>query len=364
MASPRVRRWLFGIHLWTGLVLGLYFVVMGLTGSIIAFRHEFDAALSPALLKVEPQGEKLPLSRLVAAVEATETKRKAARVEIYADPARSYDVRLGGSPAKHVYVDPYTARVLGSRDPEDSFVGTVYRLHRQLLFGKTGHTVSAYAALVVVWILITGIWLWWPKTRGQLPNRLTVKRGASLKRRLHDLHNVFGVYSLPLLLVVVLTGTTFEFEKPIRNALFGMTGTRAEPEPPKVKPSSDRHSIDELLRTAEARVPGRTSFVFLPGRPGQTFRVLRDLPGTMRRRARVAVDPGNGEVVHVDGEAPPTGRFVADTFAPLHFGTWGGVASRAAYLLLGLVPLGLFVTGIWKWVLRRRGKPAATRVAT
>ena len=41
---------------------------------------------------------------------------------------------------------------------------------------------------------------------------------------------------------------------------------------------------------------------------------------------------------------------------PLHFGIWGGLATRILYVVLGLLPAVGFVTGIWRWRLRKRAE--------
>lgn len=361
---PWLRRVLFFCHLWVGLLLGLYFVLMGLTGSVLAFRHPLDAAFDAPLLKVTPGPTRVSLDELVASARAAHPKSPPTRLEFFDDPGRSVAVMMAGTPIRNVLVDPYTGRALGERDPDGSLIGWIYQLHRNLLFKNPGHTVNAYAALVVTWLLITGLWLWWPKTRGQLRVRLRVAKGTSLKRRMHDLHNVFGIYSLLPLMVVVLTGTTFEFKKPVGEVVYRLTGSPKDPKPAKAKGKGPSLPLQALLAKAESAAPGWTSYVFLPSKRNPTFRIIRELPGgaSLRRRANVAVDPATGEILRVDGVTPSTGKLVTEAFAPIHFGHWGGWFSRLLQVLLGVVPLGLFGTGIYKTVMRKRAKASSTRI--
>jgi len=46
---------------------------------------------------------------------------------------------------------------------------------------------------------------------------------------------------------------------------------------------------------------------------------------------------------------------------PLHFGLWGGLATRVLYVLLGLLPAVGFVTGFWRWRLRRAAERKLAR---
>ncbi len=353
------RKIFFFCHLWIGLLLGLYFVLMGLTGSLLVFRQELDTALEARLLRVEPQEEKAPLSKVLQAIEAQYGK-KASRLTLYEPPHRSLEamVSFGKGESRQVYVNPYTTEVLGDRRSDSALVGFVLKLHMNLTFGKPGQTVSAYLALVVAWLLLTGWILWWPSNRKQLRHRLWVARKGTLKRKIHDLHNVFGLYSFPLLLVLVLTGTTFTFKKPIEKALYRLTGEKPSRDSSPKSSEGQMRTLDELYAIADAAAPGRTSYVFLPSRPGQTLRLLKELPGgaSLRRRARVVVDPVTAEILEVSGIDQPLAKTISEGFAPIHFGHWGGWFSRALSFLAGLAPVGLFITGIWKYVYRRRAR--------
>jgi uncharacterized iron-regulated membrane protein len=56
----------------------------------------------------------------------------------------------------------------------------------------------------------------------------------------------------------------------------------------------------------------------------------------------------------------PAGVRLMLLFRPLHFGAWGGPAMRVLWVLVGLAPGGLFVTGFllwWRRALRKRWVP-------
>jgi uncharacterized iron-regulated membrane protein len=355
MRAP-LRRLVFSIHFWFGWSLGIYLVLMGVTGSLLTFRHALDAALSPRLLTVDVGKARRPLDELVAAVSAEHPGRVPSRLDFYPEAHRSVGVLLAGKPSRQVFVNPYTAKVLGDRDPDAPPIGWIYRLHRNLLLGDPGHTANAYAALAGSWLVLTGLLLWWPRTRGQFGMRVRVQWRGTAKRRIHDLHNVFGFYSLPLLLVVLLTGATFEFKKPVAQLL------GAPPEPPRIREVAPGPHLpfERLLARAEGAAPGRTSYVFLPSSRSPAFRIIRELPGgeSLRRRATVAVDPATGGILRVEGLEAPWGKVLAEAMAPIHFGHWGGLPSRLIQVALGFVPLALLVTGIAKSVARIRGRKA------
>ncbi len=48
-----MRSWLVRLHRWFGLAIALFLFVAGLTGAVIAWDHELDAALNPVVLRRE-----------------------------------------------------------------------------------------------------------------------------------------------------------------------------------------------------------------------------------------------------------------------------------------------------------------------
>ena len=86
-----------------------------------------------------------------------------------------------------------------------AFFGVILLLHLYLLWGEAGETLNGGLAFGVLFLLLSGVVLWWPRP-GQVRQRFTVKKNASRRRQLFDWHNVFGVYFLPVLIVLVATG--------------------------------------------------------------------------------------------------------------------------------------------------------------
>ena len=68
--QQRWRGWMFQIHLWAGIIIGLYAILIGLTGSVLVFREEIEAAIEPELIVVEPRDERASLEKVAAEVSA------------------------------------------------------------------------------------------------------------------------------------------------------------------------------------------------------------------------------------------------------------------------------------------------------
>ena len=126
LASMKVRRkfWL-EVHLWLGLTLGLFLSIFGITGSILVFHAEINELLNPQLLTVAvPDGNPVykPLADIFQAGQAAMPQKAAHTFATYPrnDEAAfklAYSSPLAGDVIEswEVYVNPYTAKVIGKR---------------------------------------------------------------------------------------------------------------------------------------------------------------------------------------------------------------------------------------------------------
>lgn len=368
-----LRRALFLVHLWLGLLLGLYLVLIGLTGSLLVFMEEIDAGVSPHLYRVEPRSERRTVDQAFAPVRRKHPSRRLDRVTLPHEPDGAYEFLLArkeggwgpGDALVEARVDPYSGAILAERPRYGPFFNIIFYFHMELVLGKTGRLLNSYGSLLAATLLLTGLFLWWPATWKQCAVRLTVKRGGSYRRVIHDMHNVMGVWPLPVLLLTVLTGAAIMFPKPVSDVAHWVTRSRPDPPAPKVVAQMGQSlPLEELLRTGQTvlreRVPGAEVVRLYPSKkPGQPFRLLAKFTsgGPASGYINLRLDPPTGRVLHLEDprEAGPTKRLLR-WIGPLHFGTWGGAGVKVLYVLAGLAPLGLFITGLLKWLEKRRGR--------
>lgn len=356
-----VRRAVFTLHLWVGLVLGLHFALLGVTGSLLVFHNQIDSLLNPQLLRVVPGPQRASADAILHSVKHAHPNAKIDRVVLPTRPDGAVEVRFKSEGERFkATVDPFSARYLGERGVKGYFMGCVLYLHMDLLLGERGEMLNGYASLLFALLLCSGLWLWLPSRRGfkkALPSRLKVMRGASLRRRIHDLHNVFGFYSLPLLLLIVLTGSAFVFHEAVESAVFALTRTTRKVESEFAATSGASLPLQRLLDVAQNAVPqGRLDRYYPAGEP---FSARFEAPHVGRGDSYVTVslDSATGKIVEInDARSVSRGQRVLNWLTPLHFGDWGGLVVRAIYAVCGLMPLSLFLTGVWKWNNKRRGR--------
>ncbi len=161
-----MRRLFHQIHLWISLPLGIFFSVICLTGAILVFEDETLQLLNP---------------------EADLSAMK-----------------------KH---DPAKRELRGY-----SFFQTTLRLHRWFLDAPAkkgdrtvGKEVVGYSTMAMGVVLLSGVVVWWPRSRRALKNRLSVTGSKGWWRFFYDSHVSIGFYATLFLLVMVLTGLTWSF---------------------------------------------------------------------------------------------------------------------------------------------------------
>lgn len=203
------------LHLWLGLASGLIVFIVALTGSILVFEEEIDSFINPEFYKVSTIGtKKMPVDFYLASIEKQYRITALDRIQTYADPARTV-IMTGTDIDKKdqiLSVDPYRGKVLAAIPEKTRFFSIILDLHRHLILGEAGKFITGCSCLIFIFMLLSGLILWWPKKMKNLKQRLTVKWNASFKRVNWDFHSNFGFYSFLFLLIISLTGLTWSFK--------------------------------------------------------------------------------------------------------------------------------------------------------
>lgn len=359
-----LRRLVRRVHLWLGLSAGALLVLLGLTGSLLVFYPQIDALLHPQLQIV---GKAPPdYDRALATLRA-EFPDKAGpwRLEVTggqgAIPARYYNPPERAGHAFRplmVWLSPDGSRVL-RRDYWGEYAVTfIYDLHYRLLLGETGGQVVGWTGFVLLALLSSGLWAWWP--RGSLAKALRFKRQAARQRRLRDWHKLAGLGGLIFLLILTVTGIMLALPEQSDSAL-AAAGLPVAPMPHVHDHAAGGVAIapSEAVTAALAELPGaRVAWIETPPASGGLYRLRMQVAGDPSFRfphSYVWVDAASGRVraLH-DAREAGAGGTVNLWLHPLHDGSAGGIVGRLLAFLAGLVPLALFVTGWLRWRSRVR----------
>lgn len=201
------------LHLYLGLLFGIIFFTVCVTGMLLSFEKELTPLLWPKEQQVTVQSNRLSLAHISQKAEAIFPDKKLFRIEIPADPSRSFRIQYGQKKTGYwyAYINPYTGALLSKGRQSDRFFQKTLDIHRFLLVEKIGSTLTGISALAAFFLALSGIYLWWPKNKSMLKQRVTMKMAASLKRKIWDFHAVGGFYASLFLIIFTLTGLTWSF---------------------------------------------------------------------------------------------------------------------------------------------------------
>ncbi len=369
--KPALRQFWLAVHLYLGLALGLIIALAGLTGSLLVFYIDLDEWLNPQLIIAQTSTPRQSYENVFQALRQAEPNRlNAWRLEIPDQPQRAITARYykPQETAEHGFaplmlsVDPYSGRVIDNRFWGDFVMTWLYDLHYTLLLGDVGKIIMAIIGGLLLVSLLSGVYLWWPPLH-KLNSALTLKPKASRARLNYDLHKLAGIYSLLVMLVLAVTGIALEIPQYVNPVLAYFSPLHAATKPQSAAPSpfQARISLDQAVAVGQAQYPqARLCWIETPDTASGSYRInLRQAgePSVRFPKTNVWVDQYSGQVLAI---SDPSGLGAADTVInwlhPLHSGEAFGLTGQLLVLIAGLACPVLFVTGLIRWLQKRRGK--------
>lgn len=359
-------------HKWIGLTLGLLFALLGLTGSLLVFYPELDLVLNPQRA-VRMPAQLASFNGIVEALQQAEPARPGTwRIELPMGDATPITARYY-KPAETaersfapliLTLDPASLRVTSRRFWGDDLFTWIYDLHYSLLLENTGKTLLGIASLVILVLLLSGLYLWWP-TAKSWRGALTIKSGAAWKRRIYDWHAKPGVYALLLVLTLTASGLLL-----VAPGWFTPSIDRLSPlsrlyqASKRPQPVALRISADDAIRIARDRFPGAdVRWLHTPAPEQAVWRVqMRQTvePNQRFPRTNVWIDAVTGDILASrDPRRNSAGDTLMDWLHPLHNGEAFGLPGRIIAFACGLLPLLAFITGFIRW--RHKARAATAR---
>lgn len=232
------HRLIFWSHLIVGLLVGVIVLSMAISGLLIAYETQLMDWANRDLRVVVPAegGARLGVESIVA--RARSENLQPSGVTVKADPALPVTVSIGREGT--YYFDPYTGKNLGSgAESWHHFFHAATDWHRFLtqtgLERPVGKAITGAGTLLFGFLLLSGIYLWWPRHWRAANLKAALLFNRKLKGRARDWnwHNVIGFWSAFPMLLIILTGLIMSYSW-ANTLLFRMTGN--EPPPPRTGP--------------------------------------------------------------------------------------------------------------------------------
>lgn len=375
----RARLIFLQLHRVIGLSIGAIFVLIGLSGALLAYREAIDETLNASIMRVDkPQAEAVyrPIDEIVAA--ASGAMPPEAKIERLTMPRHDRAAATISYMAEtddldtyvyEIFVNPYTAKVTGQRlflhadDPlSQPFIPLVMTFHWTLLLGVNNAYVVGFMGILLFFSVGLGLYLWLPLNGDWRPG-LKVKWGASAERVVLDLHKSVGAWIGALLLIMLFTGVAMIFKPTTRAVVSAFSPVQADPDFGKSTPAPERAPIGagKAAAIAESVYPdGRLHWILFPSGPTSVYVVGKQSerePNQTKTYRNVGLDQYTGQVLQLQDRSRFTrGETVLEWLFPIHSGEAFGGLGRPIALAIGLAPLTLYVTGLLRWRQKRKAR--------
>lgn len=360
-----LRRALFQIHLWAGILISVYLIVIALTGAILVFEDELTSARLPIEFHGYDPTQTAPVAPVIEnfRAEFPDAKieylmlptRTIPAFQIYASDSQKHEFKVAG--------DPMTGAL---RKAPRNWLDVVHDLHIYLLLGEAhGAQVNGVGAGILLLLAATGLALWWPGiklwTKG-----LKISFRHRWRRINYDAHNAIGIWTLAIVSWWAISGVYFGWYRQVGAVVNTISPLRnmLPPTPAKIvslSKGTPHATLAQLLEAAQKASP--TSH--LSGISNATLNeptlmafMDRGAPGDFSHRDLVTLDAASGRVLSVwhYGQNQSLGDWIMWAMHPLHFGTLWGLPIKILWFLFGISLAVLSATGVLMYWNRYLGK--------
>ena len=201
-------RTLWRWHFYAGLWCIPFIIVLALSGSLYLFKPQFEAWQDRAFEAVAFQGPRIGPAAEVRAAEDAVPGARFAEYELPHAPQAAGRVWLRDAHGEkiRVVVQPVTGEVLDIVDANSRPMQVIHDFHGELLLGDGGSLFVELAACWAIVMVLTGLYLWWPRSAQGLAGVLWIRFGAGSRLFWRDLHAVTAVWISLLVLFLLFTG--------------------------------------------------------------------------------------------------------------------------------------------------------------
>jgi uncharacterized iron-regulated membrane protein len=267
-----VWRW----HFYAGVFCIPFVIWLSCTGSIYLWRPQIQAWLDRPYNNLPVDGQRASPDAQVAAALKAVPGSQLHKYQLPEAPSQAVQILVGkaGAGDTRVYVDPHSLAVLKTEDEQGRLFNVIFHLHGELLAGAIGSYLVEVAACWTIVMLLTGLYLWWPRDGRGLGGVLYPRLGRNGRGFWRDIHATAGFWASIFALGLILTGLPWAkgwgtYLTEIRQ----LTGTSRGPVDWTIggkPPPNDAMMMEHASHTV-SKVPYKTAH---PVQPGELERVI------------------------------------------------------------------------------------------
>jgi uncharacterized iron-regulated membrane protein len=363
-----LRKIFFWLHLSAGILAGIVIFILSVTGVLLAYQRQMIASAERDVRSTA--ATMLPASQLLP------KEGVATNLIVRSDPKAPVTVAMGRE--KTLFVDRATGNVLG-----EGAIGLRRALHKiedahrwLMLEGEArdeGRKITGAANLLFFFLVLSGLWIWIPRTRAALRSVTFFRGGLRGKARDFNWHNVLGIWSFLPLVFIVFSGVVISYPWASRLVYIAFGSKPPQQQQQQQPPggggergprkAGDPKKLDRVVSAAIAEadrtVPRWQSIsVRLPLSSKGPITVNVDEGNGTRpdKRSQLMLDPKTAKLVeHKTYAQQEAGQKARAWLRWLHTGEAGGVIGQTIAMLASLASAVLVYTGFALAIRRFRG---------
>ncbi|WP_265182115.1 PepSY domain-containing protein [Geomicrobium sp. JCM 19055] len=164
-----IWRW----HLYAGLILVPFLLILAITGGIYLFKWDIEKALYADYYEVQQEGASLTTEDQVSIVEDA-TGDEVVRYRPGEHRERSAEVGIVDENGESItiYINPYNGEILGSLVDSNRVMDRLAELHSELMAGTIGDRIVELVACWTIIMIVSGLYLWLPRKKRQTSRRV------------------------------------------------------------------------------------------------------------------------------------------------------------------------------------------------
>lgn len=381
-----LKKILHKAHLWMGLSSGFIVFILGISGCILVFVNEIKPIVYKDHYFVDAKDtleSRLSFTHLLNTAENHwGTEKPVSSVEIENNAQRTWHFRAYKEDDntgiwywnekkyyESLFVNPYTGAQVLSENGEYEFFRIMLYLHWSLLLKtEIGQPIIGTATLIFVILLLTGLYLWWPKNKKAQRVRFWFrwKKKTGNKRKNYDLHNILGFYSISIALILGLTGLIWAFSWFDQSVKWLLNNAGSSPKQEQMMPTKNLYApdfkidttlaiYDQILLKIQQENPDALAYNFyLPREKGMPLNV-NVIYGKTYTSFLQQYNVQDGTLLNtIDFSSKDNGEKMRDLNYDLHLGTILGIPGKIIVFLASLISASLPITGFYIWYNRRR----------
>lgn len=355
-----IKKTIRKLHLWLGLASGTIIFIVALTGCIYTFKDEITSYSQNDFDYVSTQNSsRVPLSVVIDSFKKNHPENKLQFIkQKESDPNAT--IVLGDKKIQVAY-NPYNGNEVMSLESKDSFFALILEIHRTLFLGDIGENIIGISTFVFLFMLISGLVLWFPTNFKKLKFYFTVSN-KSAKRLNFDLHRIGGFYASFILVFIASTGLFFSYDF-VKKTVYSFTNSKPYTKwgPNSGMQKSTKTDIAAIYAQIQKEYPNCIeSSIYYPNESDGSIRVkLKYAYEYIPKYNTFFVDQFSGEILQTDlDKNASTAEKVKNSIYGIHTGSIFGISGKIIAFLAALMAASLPVTGFIMW--RRKKKKKST----